>query len=70
METVPEMPGLTVHVVGSAYRLPFPVWDVVAKGVMFNVGPWHCTPPPKPFVMYGPCNTCTAWFVTEPELTA
>ena len=20
--------------------------------------------------MYGPCNTCIAWFVTEPELLA
>ncbi len=45
--------------------LKFPV--PVTYGVMFMVDPWHCIPPPYVLVIYGPCKTCIAWFVTEPE---
>jgi len=31
------------------------------------VAPWHCIPLPYVLVMYGPCKTCIAWLVTEPE---
>ena len=34
------------------------------------VAPWHCIPSPYVFVIYGPCKTCIAWLVTEPELFA
>lgn len=43
-----------------------PLLDVVIKGVRLNVGPWQLTPPPYELVTYGPCKTCTAWFVTLP----
>ena len=34
------------------------------------VAPWHCIPLPYVLVIYGPCKTCIAWLVTEPELLA
>ena len=36
-------------------------------GVKLAVAPWHCMPSPYVFVIYGPCKTCIAWLVTEPE---
>ena len=39
-------------------------------GVKLAVAPWHCMPSPYVFVIYGPCKTCIAWLVTEPELFA
>ena len=49
-------------------RLKFPV--PVIYGVTFMVGPWHVIPLPYWLVIYGPCKTCMAWLVTEPELFA
>ena len=40
------------------------------NGLMFRVVPWQLMPEPYVLVNCREGTTCTAWFVTEPELLA
>ena len=51
---------------GSVLLLRLPV----TKGAMVRAGPGQDTPIPNVVTGYGPCSTCTAWFVTLPVADA